>query len=209
MGIYKEGESQKLAEFIFKNVKKFSKPILGDFLGDIDEFYASVLRDFTFLFNFERENMANAMRRYFSYFDAPGEAQKIERISYVFADKYIVDNPDVVDSESGGVFAFLMVMLHTNLYNPNVDAAQKFSLDAFLNMGKAIKTKNNESLSVEWMTEIYHNIKETPLALHVLDARKEFLDTAVNTNMKKKEQLYLDETKRIATTCLQMMGTVE
>jgi Sec7-like guanine-nucleotide exchange factor len=123
MGIYKEGESQKLAEFILKNVKKFSKPILGDFLGDIDEFYANVLRDFTFLFNFEGENMANAMRRFFTFFDAPGEAQKIERIAYVFADKYIIDNPDVVDSESGGVFAFLMVMLHTNLYNPNVDAA--------------------------------------------------------------------------------------
>jgi hypothetical protein len=54
-------------------------------------------------------------------------------------------------------------------------------------MGKAIKTKSNEQLPIEFMTEIYHNIKETPLALHVLDARKEFLDTAVNTNMKKKE----------------------
>ena len=80
------------------------------------------------------------MRYFLSLFEMPGEGQKVERILENFSKKYADENSNLYTADGAYLLSFLLMMLHTNVYNPKV--VEKMSLNDFLNIGKNIK--NNE-----------------------------------------------------------------
>lgn len=64
----------------------------------------------------------------------------MERILENFSKKYSEENPNVYTADGAYLLSFLLMMLHTNVYNPKV--VEKMSLNDFLNIGKNIN--NND-----------------------------------------------------------------
>jgi len=54
------------------------------------------------------------------------------------------------------MLSFLLMMLHTNVYNPKV--VEKMSLADFLNIGKNIKN-GDEPVNPDILTVFYHDIQ--------------------------------------------------
>jgi len=60
------------------------------------------------------------MRFFLSWFDLPGEAQKVDRILLAFSEKFSQDNPGYYDADTLYSFCYLLMMLHTDAHNPQV-----------------------------------------------------------------------------------------
>ena len=99
-------------------------------------------------------------------FHLPGEAQKIDRIMEIFAQRYIQCNPDGLITNQGQfvcylimllnllsidtvyVLAFSVIMLHTSLHNPSVK--DKPTVERFISMNRGID--NGKDLPPELLT---------------------------------------------------------
>lgn len=197
MDIYTGEEDPKpLGDFIFKYKEKFSKEKVGELFGDESPFNTKVCRAYINNFNFEGMLISDALRYLFTFFDVPGEGQKIERIVYEFAYKWEEDNPGIIGGDAAGVFSYLLVMLHSTLYNPNVEQKNKPSVDTFCSMAAPIKD-NGANLNQELVKKVYQNIANKPLAVHWAQKRKDFLKEALTANIKKKEELCRVESTKI------------
>jgi brefeldin A-inhibited guanine nucleotide-exchange protein len=79
--------------------------------------------------------------------------------------------------------AYLLIMLHTNLYNPQVK--EKWKLGDFMKIGKGILV-NNRPLTEAYLTGLYNKIVKKPLAefkQHEMQAK--ILQDVVNSSIKK------------------------
>lgn len=109
----------------------------------------------------------------------PGEGQKVERILEHFSKKYSEENPEKYTADGAYLLSFLLMMLHTNVYNPKV--VEKMTITDFLNIGKNIK--NNEvPIDPEILTGFYHDICRQPIAIHSLEKRKNEIQAILNHN---------------------------
>jgi golgi-specific brefeldin A-resistance guanine nucleotide exchange factor 1 len=64
------------------------KNLLGDYLGNHDEFSIQVLHAFARTFDFKQMNLDAALRLFLETFRLPGESQKIHRILEDFSERY-------------------------------------------------------------------------------------------------------------------------
>ena len=105
-------------------------------------------------------------RAFLGSFHLPGEAQKIDRIMEIFAQRYIQCNPDGLITNQGQfvcylimvlnllsidtvyVLAFSVIMLHTSLHNPSVK--DKPTVERFISMNRGID--NGKDLPPELLT---------------------------------------------------------
>ena len=197
MGIYSgEEQPKELADFIFKYTDKFSKERLGEFLSDEGEFNEKVLVHYVKHFSFEGVFLPDAFRYFLTFLELAGESQKIERVCYKFAYRYLEEHPDYMSEDGICIFTFLMVMCHTQLYNPNIEPKHRMSLEAFISMASRCE-QNREPPSTEFCTKVYTNILNKPLAIHWAQKRRDFLKEALSANAKKKEELCKIETTKI------------
>lgn len=115
------------------------------------------------LWNLKDIELTDAMRLFFRAFDMPGEAQKIERISYQLGDKYIEDNVDYNDPDTIGVLVFSIIMLHSNIHNPNTLTSMKMSIESFSSMCKMANLTNGK-VTLEDIYGMYHSVCKKPIA---------------------------------------------
>ncbi|EGR34763.1 sec7 domain protein [Ichthyophthirius multifiliis] len=117
------------------------------------------------------------------------KAQIVDRILQKFGDKFQSDNPDIFSSASGAyTLSFLLIMLQTDLYNPQVK--EKMKLEDFIKIAKGIEGENLEN---EYLSELYNSIKKSPLALHEKAKIKQDLQETLQTSVRKKQHLFLQE----------------
>ena len=76
-----------LARF-FRLTPTLDKRAVGEFLGERDTFNQEVLRAYAWLFDFAGDPIEEALRLFIESFLLPGESQKIERITDVFAQRF-------------------------------------------------------------------------------------------------------------------------
>ncbi|KIO27117.1 hypothetical protein M407DRAFT_73603 [Tulasnella calospora MUT 4182] len=119
--IYKPDEkdlprARALAKFL-KSTPRLDKKVLGDWISAPDQI--DVLKEFIGLFDFSGKSVADAMRLLLEAFRLPGEAQPIARITETFADIYFASKPlEVKSTDAVYVLAYSVIMLNTDLYNP-------------------------------------------------------------------------------------------
>jgi Sec7-like guanine-nucleotide exchange factor len=83
-------------------------------------------------------SLDTALRRLLARFKLPGEAQKIDRLLQAFAEHFHECNPTTFPSSSTVfVLAFSMILLNTDLHNPN--NTRRMSKEVFITNSKAIE----------------------------------------------------------------------
>jgi hypothetical protein len=110
-----------MAEFLFKS--ELDKARVGDYLAKPK--HLAVLQKFTSFFEFTGLRIDEALRFYLDKFRLPGESQQIERILDTFAKRYFDSherevNHEIANLDACSILAFSIIMLNTDLHNPQV-----------------------------------------------------------------------------------------
>ncbi|XP_023569144.1 cytohesin-3, partial [Octodon degus] len=92
-----QSSPEDVAQFLYKG-EGLNKTVIGDYLGERDEFNIKVLQAFVELHEFADLNLVQALRQFLWSFRLPGEAQKIDRMMEAFASRYCLCNPGVFQS---------------------------------------------------------------------------------------------------------------
>ncbi|KAL8153523.1 hypothetical protein V2J09_011283 [Rumex salicifolius] len=143
-----------VAEFL-KKTTNLDKSMVGDYLGQHEEFPLAVMHAYVDSMNFSGMKFDAAIRKFLNGFRLPGEAQKIDRIMEKFAERYCANNPTLFkNADTAYVLAYAVIMLNTDAHNPMV--WPKMSKADFVR----INTTNDaeESPPAELLEEIYDSI---------------------------------------------------
>ena len=108
-----------IAKF-FRGTTRLNKAVLGDYLSKKQN--EEILKQFIDQFDFRGKRVDEALRSLLESFRLPGESALIERIVTVFADKYCAHDkpPEVATADAVFVLTYAILMLNTDLHNPNV-----------------------------------------------------------------------------------------
>ncbi|CAI9767436.1 unnamed protein product [Fraxinus pennsylvanica] len=115
-----ENTPAAVAHFL-RNTPNLDKAMIGDYLGQHEEFPLSVMRAYVDSMNFSGMKFDVAIREFVKGFLLPGEAQKIDRIMEKFAERYCAVNPGLFKNADTAYFlAYAVIMLNTDAHNPMV-----------------------------------------------------------------------------------------
>ncbi|KAL3693188.1 hypothetical protein R1sor_006839 [Riccia sorocarpa] len=146
----------------FRYTTGLDKRLLGDFLGDHDEFCVQVLQELAKTFDFNDMNLDAALRTFLESFRLPGEAQKIQRVLEAFAQRYYEQSPMVfVNEDAAFTLAYSIIILNTDLHNPQVK--RKMTEEDFIRNNRGINGK--QDLPREMLAELYHSIARNEIRI--------------------------------------------
>ena len=153
----------KAFAFFFRYTPGLDKNMLGDYLGDPDEFHLQVLKEFTLTFEFSGISLDHALRTYLKTFRLPGEAQKIERVLEAFSDRfYDQQTSDIFASKDAvHVFCYSLIMLNTDQHNPQVK--KKMTEEEFIRNNRGIN--GGKDLPKEYLSELFNSISNNAIAI--------------------------------------------
>ncbi|XP_020154266.1 ARF guanine-nucleotide exchange factor GNOM [Aegilops tauschii subsp. strangulata] len=139
----------------FRYSPGLDKNLLGDYLGNHDEFSIQVLHEFSGTFDFEKLNLDAALRLFLETFRLPGESQKIQRILEAFSDRYYEESPELfVNRDAALVLSYSVILLNTDQHNVRVK--NKMSEEDFIRNNRRINGGND--LPREFLSELYYSI---------------------------------------------------
>ncbi|XP_046522483.1 cytohesin-3 [Equus quagga] len=156
-----QSSPEDVAQFLYKG-EGLNKTVIGDYLGERDDFNIRVLQAFVELHEFADLNLVQALRQFLWSFRLPGEAQKIDRMMEAFASRYCLCNPGVFQStDTCYVLSFAIIMLNTSLHNHNV--RDKPTAERFITMNRGINEGGD--LPEELLRNLYESIKNEPFKI--------------------------------------------
>ncbi|KAF2299608.1 hypothetical protein GH714_039285 [Hevea brasiliensis] len=147
----------------FRYTPGLDKSIIGDYLGDPDEFHMQVLKEFTETFKFSGMILDTALRTYLATFRLPGESQKIQRILEAFSERFYDQQSSDTFATKDAVFilCYSLIMLNTDQHNPQVK--KKMTEDEFIRNNRAINA--GQDLPREYLSELFHSIATNAITL--------------------------------------------
>ncbi|TDH69531.1 hypothetical protein CCR75_003943 [Bremia lactucae] len=144
-----------------KEVKGFEKTAIHE--AETMDFHRDVLTIFVRSFNFKDESIITALRMFLASFRLPGEAQQIDRILNTFSlqvyeqcrERFLMASVDVAY-----LLSFSLIMLNTDLHNPNIRLEKKMKLEDFIKNNKNYGNEVSKGLDLpdEFLTELYTTI---------------------------------------------------
>ncbi|KAJ3219454.1 guanine nucleotide exchange protein for ADP-robosylation factor [Clydaea vesicula] len=145
-----------IAKFLLNN-DGLNKTMIGEFLGEGEEENIAIMHAFVDELDFINQPFVTALRTFLQSFRLPGEAQKIDRFMLKFAERYVKGNPDSFNSaDTAYVLSYSVIMLNTDLYNPQVKKrmtkAEFLRNNRGIDEGKDIDPKMLESIFDEIAT---------------------------------------------------------
>ncbi|CAO2829540.1 unnamed protein product [Amaranthus hypochondriacus] len=147
-------DPQSVACF-FRYTAGLDKNLVGDFLGNHDEFCVQVLHEFAQTFDFQDMNLDTALRLFLETFRLPGEAQKIQRVLEAFSERYYEQTSHILaNKDAAFVLSYSLIMLNTDLHN--VQVKKKMTEEDFIRNNRRINA--GEDLPREFLCELYHSI---------------------------------------------------
>ncbi|CAM6125431.1 unnamed protein product [Calypogeia fissa] len=153
-------EPAAIAQFL--RTPGLDKTLIGDYLGQHEEFQLSVMHAFVDQMQFGGSKFDLAIREFLKGFRLPGEAQKIDRIMEKFAERYCRDNPNLFkNADTAYILAYAVIMLNTDAHNPMV--WPKMSKADFVKMNTSSDAE--EHAPKEMLEEIYDNIVKKEIKL--------------------------------------------
>ncbi|KAH9613534.1 hypothetical protein KSS87_009649, partial [Heliosperma pusillum] len=161
-----------------------AQSMVGDFLGQDEEFPLSVMHVYVDSMNFSGMTFAAALREFLSGFRLPGEAQKIDRIMEKFAERYCADNPALFkNADTVYNLIYAVIMLNTDAHNPKVTA--KMSKTDFVHLNSMADAE--EIPPQELLEEIYDSIVKEKLKMNDEDTEgKGSLLSILNLDLPRK-----------------------
>ncbi|KIV93676.1 hypothetical protein PV10_04871 [Exophiala mesophila] len=153
----------QIARFL-KSTSHVSKKVLGDFLTKKSN--TQLLTAFIGLFKFEDKRIDEALRELLGAFRLPGESALIERIITTFTEKYCAEAApeEIADKDAAFVLTYAIIMLNTDLYNPNASKTQKkMTAEDF---GRNLRGVNSgKDFPIEFLQDIYEAIRDNEIIL--------------------------------------------
>ena len=140
---------------IFRYTTGLDKNLIGDFLGNHDEFCVQVLHEFARTFDFKDMTLDTALRLFLETFRLPGESQKIQRVLEAFSERYYEQSPHILANKDAALLlSYSIIMLNTDQHN--VQVKKKMTEEDFIRNNRRINGGND--LPREFLSEIYHSI---------------------------------------------------
>jgi len=154
---------QQVATFL-RNTKALDKGAIGQLLGDSGEFSESVLSAFVDTFDMDGMPLLTALRMFLESFRLPGEAQMIDRVLQRFAEvahDRCVDAKTFPTVDCTYLLSFSIILLNTDLHNPNIRPEKKMSYDAFElnNKNYGAEVSKGQDMPLDLLRRIYDEIK--------------------------------------------------
>ncbi|KAI9169559.1 hypothetical protein LWI28_014029 [Acer negundo] len=147
-------DPQSVACF-FRYTAGLDKNLVGDFLGNHDEFCVQVLHEFAWTFDFQDMNLDTALRLFLETFRLPGESQKIQRVLEAFSERYYEQSPQILANKDAALLlSYSLIMLNTDQHN--VQVKKKMTEEDFIRNNRHIN--GGSDLPREFLTELYHSI---------------------------------------------------
>ncbi|GAV81216.1 Sec7 domain-containing protein/Sec7_N domain-containing protein [Cephalotus follicularis] len=147
-------DPQSVACF-FRYTAGLDKNLVGDFLGNHDEFCVQVLHEFAGTFDFQDMNLDTALRLFLETFRLPGESQKIQRVLEAFSERYYEQSPQILAHKDAALLlSYSLIMLNTDQHN--VQVKKKMTEEDFIRNNRLINGGND--LPREFLSELYHSI---------------------------------------------------
>lgn len=162
-GIIEDPKDPVLVARFLKGTARLSKKVLGDFISKRDN--EELLGAFVDLLDFSGHNVVEALRELLSSFRLPGESPLIERIVTTFSEHYTEKaKPEgIADKDALYILTYAIIMLNTELYNPNVKSQNRMSFPAFARNLRGVN--GGGDFAEEFLQEIYDSIKENEIIL--------------------------------------------
>ncbi|EOA23306.1 hypothetical protein CARUB_v10019080mg [Capsella rubella] len=156
-----ERNPASVAQFL-RSTPSLSKVMIGDYLGQHEEFPLAVMHEFVDSMKFSEMKFQSAIREFLKGFRLPGEAQKIDRIMEKFAERYCADNPGLFKkADTAYVLAYAVIMLNTDAHNPMV--WPKMSKSDFTRIN--VTNDPEDCAPTELLEEIYDSIVQEEIKL--------------------------------------------
>jgi brefeldin A-inhibited guanine nucleotide-exchange protein len=144
-----------IAKFLLANNDVMNKKNIGEYLGEGDAENIAVMHAFVELMDFSNMLFVDALRLFLQSFRLPGEAQKIDRFMLKFAQQYVLFNPSAfANADTAYVLAYSVIMLNTDLHNPQVK--KRMTKQEFIRNNRGIN--DNQDLPESLLTSIYDEI---------------------------------------------------
>ncbi|OLY78073.1 hypothetical protein AYI68_g7888 [Smittium mucronatum] len=143
----------KLAQFL-RSTPALNKKLVGEYISKPSS--SEVLQAYLELFDFKNKRLDEAARMLLGTFRLPGESQQISRIMQAFSAVYFSSHPpDIATKDSAFVLSFAIIMLNTDLHNPQVKNRMKFE-----DFSKNLRNENDgQDFSPTFLSEIYKAIQ--------------------------------------------------
>ncbi|KAJ4758279.1 Brefeldin A-inhibited guanine nucleotide-exchange protein 1 [Rhynchospora pubera] len=152
---------ESVATFL-KSSNGLNPTMIGDYLGDREDFPIKVMHAYVDAFDFEKMDFGEAIRFFLRGFRLPGEAQKIDRIMEKFAERYCKCNPDAFKSaDTAYVLAYSVIMLNTDAHNTMVK--DKMSKADFIRNNRGID--DGKDLPEEYLSSLYDQIVKNEIKM--------------------------------------------
>ncbi|GMP61786.1 hypothetical protein CsSME_00024113 [Camellia sinensis var. sinensis] len=162
INVNKVGNSAEDIAAFLKDASGLNKTLIGDYLGEREEFSLKVMHAYVDSFDFQGMEFDDAIRAFLQGFRLPGEAQKIDRIMEKFAERYCKCNPKVFTSaDTAYVLGYSVIMLNTDAHNPMVK--NKMSADDFIRNNRGID--DGKDLPEEFLRSLFERISRNEIKM--------------------------------------------
>ncbi|KAG6719678.1 hypothetical protein I3842_03G018600 [Carya illinoinensis] len=149
------------------------KNLVGDFLGNHDEFCVQVLPEFAWTFDFQYMNLDTALRLFLGTFRLPGESQKMQRSPHI-----------LINKDAALVLSYSLIMLNTDQHNAQVK--KKMTEEDFIrnnrkiNGGKDLPCEFLELLTYDMFTILSGLTIAAMLVIFYQVEREDVLQTCID-----------------------------
>ena len=175
-GIIDDPDDAHSVTRFLRGTTRISKGVLGDWLSK--KSHGHLLKAFLDLFDFDGKRVDEALRDLLNSFRLPGESQLIERIVTDFSEKYCASStPEgVANQDAAFVLTYAIIMLNTDLHNPNIKGQKRMTYDDFAKNLRGVNGGND--FAPEYLHEIYDSIKTNEIILPDEHNNKQSFDYA-------------------------------
>ncbi|KAH3900504.1 uncharacterized protein SCDLUD_003490 [Saccharomycodes ludwigii] len=202
-GFIENDNEETIAKFLYENKGRLNKKTIGEYVADPKNI--SLLKHFISNFNFQGLRVDEAIRVLLTKFRLPGESQQIERIVESFAAKYVEDQKydsdretinevedDYAtvqpDADSVFILSYSIIMLNTDLHNPQVKKHMTFD-DYTYNLKGC---NNNKNFPLWYLDRIYCSIRDKEIVMpEEHHGNEEWFDDAWN-NLISSFNVYIE-----------------
>lgn len=184
-GIIEDPNNAHSVTGFLKSTSRIDKKVLGEFISKKSN--EAILDAFLNLFDFRQLRVDEALRQILNTFRLPGESQLIERIVTTFSEKYFeaAQPKQISDKDAVFVLSYAIIMLNTDLYNPNVKTTNRMSFHDFSRNLRDVNGGGN--FDPQYLQDIYNAIKEHEIVLPEEHDNKHAFDHAWKELQAKTE----------------------
>ncbi|XP_054005174.1 PH and SEC7 domain-containing protein isoform X5 [Hylaeus anthracinus] len=138
----------------------FKKSDVSRHLSKNNDFSRAVAEEYLRYFNFERDTLDVALRKFLAQFSLTGETQERERVLVHFSKRFLDCNPGAFNSQDAvHTLTCAIMLLNTDLHGQNI--GRKMSCNEFIE--NLSELNDGDNFPREVLKQLYNAIKSFPL----------------------------------------------